>query len=150
MTSLGNKNVVTREHLDKLKNGCIVCNMGHTTTEIDVSSLKTPELTWEKVRSQVDHVIWPDGKRIIVLAEGRLLNLSCSSVPSFVISITSTTQVSSILFLHSTRNMKVTLQLTSDLKEYEYSKFIEFLACLMLQSKFSNYFNAEGCVSLYF
>ena len=85
--------MVTREHLDKLKNGCIVCNMGHTTTEIDVCSLRTPELTWEKVRSQVDHVIWPDGKRIIVLAEGRLLNLSCSSLPSFVISITATTQV---------------------------------------------------------
>ena len=65
----GNKNVVVREHLDRLKNACIVCNMGHSNTEIDVASLRTEELTWEKVRSQVDHIIWPDGKRIILLAE---------------------------------------------------------------------------------
>ena len=60
-------------------------------------SLRTQELTWERVRSQVDHIIWPDGKRMILLAEGRLLNLSCSSIPSFVVSITSATQV------HATR-----------------------------------------------
>ncbi|KAG7240695.1 hypothetical protein INR49_026584 [Caranx melampygus] len=64
-----NKNVVVREYLDRMKNGCIVCNMGHSNTEIDVASLRTPELTWERVRSQVDHVIWPDGKRIVLLAE---------------------------------------------------------------------------------
>ncbi|XP_059510498.1 putative adenosylhomocysteinase 3 isoform X7 [Stegostoma tigrinum] len=93
ITCTGNKNVVTREHLDRMKNGCIVCNMGHSNTEIDVASLRTPELTWERVRSQVDHVIWPDGKRIVLLAEGRLLNLSCSTVPTFVLSITATTQV---------------------------------------------------------
>uniref|UniRef100_A0A8C6XB96 Adenosylhomocysteinase like 2 n=1 Tax=Naja naja TaxID=35670 RepID=A0A8C6XB96_NAJNA len=80
ITCTGNKNVVTREHLDRMKNGCI-------------ASLRTPELTWERVRSQVDHVIWPDGKRIVLLAEGRLLNLSCSTVPTFVLSITATTQV---------------------------------------------------------
>lgn len=57
------------------------------------NSLRTPDLTWEKVRSQVDHVIWPDGKRIVLLAEGRLVNLSCSSLPSFVVSITAATQV---------------------------------------------------------
>ncbi|XP_042864982.1 adenosylhomocysteinase-like 1 isoform X5 [Penaeus japonicus] len=113
VTATGNKNVVTRDHMDKMKNGAIVCNMGHSNTEIDVESLNTPELvhenrlerksesnslrtpdlTWEKVRSQVDHILWPDGKRIILLAEGRLVNLSCSSVPSFVVSITSCTQV---------------------------------------------------------
>ncbi|XP_062348392.1 adenosylhomocysteinase 3 isoform X1 [Cinclus cinclus] len=93
ITCTGNKNVVTREHLDRMKNSCIVCNMGHSNTEIDVASLRTPELTWERVRSQVDHVIWPDGKRIVLLAEGRLLNLSCSTVPTFVLSITATTQV---------------------------------------------------------
>ncbi|KAA0714036.1 S-adenosylhomocysteine hydrolase-like protein 1 [Triplophysa tibetana] len=93
ITCTGNKNVVTREQLDRMKNGCIVCNMGHSNTEIDVASLRTPELTWERVRSQVDHVIWPDGKRVILLAEGRLLNLSCSTVPSFVLSITATTQL---------------------------------------------------------
>ncbi len=58
------------------------------------NSLRTQDLTWERVRSQVDHIIWPDGKRIILLAEGRLLNLSCSSIPSFVVSITAATQVS--------------------------------------------------------
>lgn len=56
-------------------------------------------MTWEKVRSQVDHVIWPDGKRIILLAEGRLVNLSCSSVPSFVVSITSATQALALIEL---------------------------------------------------
>lgn len=86
---------MTREHLDRMKNSCIVCNMGHSNTEIDVvrfppvelcfclhftratrtdcssfqTSLRTPELTWERVRSQVDHVIWPDGKRVVLLAE---------------------------------------------------------------------------------
>uniref|UniRef100_A0A8C9W5Q9 Adenosylhomocysteinase like 2 n=1 Tax=Scleropages formosus TaxID=113540 RepID=A0A8C9W5Q9_SCLFO len=71
ITCTGNKNVVVREYLDRMKNGCIVCNMGHSNTEIDVASLRTPELTWERVRSQVDHVIWPDGKRIVLLAEVR-------------------------------------------------------------------------------
>ncbi|XP_071533628.1 adenosylhomocysteinase-like 1 isoform X3 [Panulirus ornatus] len=117
VTATGNKNVVTRDHMDKMKNGAIVCNMGHSNTEIDVESLNTPELvhekkrrnnknslrtpdlTWEKVRSQVDHVLWPDGKRIILLAEGRLVNLSCSSVPSFVVSITSCTQALALIEL---------------------------------------------------
>ncbi|XP_047499946.1 adenosylhomocysteinase-like 1 isoform X7 [Penaeus chinensis] len=119
VTATGNKNVVTRDHMDKMKNGAIVCNMGHSNTEIDVESLNTPELvhenrlerkselnslrtpdlTWEKVRSQVDHILWPDGKRIILLAEGRLVNLSCSSVPSFVVSITSCTQALALIEL---------------------------------------------------
>ncbi|GLH11646.1 Adenosylhomocysteinase [Gryllus bimaculatus] len=99
ITATGNKNVVTREHMDKMKNGCIVCNMGHSNTEIDVNSLRTPDLTWEKVRSQVDHVIWPDGKRIVLLAEGRLVNLSCSSLPSFVVSITASTQALALIEL---------------------------------------------------
>merc|ERR1712168_376939 len=63
ITATGNKNVVTREFMAKMKNGCIVCNMGHSNTEIDVLSLKTQDLTWEKVRSQVDHIIWPGGKK---------------------------------------------------------------------------------------
>ncbi|CAB3381576.1 adenosylhomocysteinase-like 1 isoform X3 [Cloeon dipterum] len=99
ITATGNKNVVTRDHMDKMKNGCIVCNMGHSNTEIDVNSLRTPDLTWEKVRSQVDHVIWPDGKRIILLAEGRLVNMSCSSLPSFVVSITAATQALALIEL---------------------------------------------------
>ncbi|KAI4902298.1 hypothetical protein NFI96_034716 [Prochilodus magdalenae] len=119
ITCTGNKNVVTREQLDRMKNGCIVCNMGHSNTEIDVvsngeavmnrsgqsASLRTPELTWERVRSQVDHIIWPDGKRVILLAEvlhqGRLLNLSCSTVPSFVLSITATTQALALIELYN-------------------------------------------------
>lgn len=56
-------------------------------------------MTWEKVRSQVDHIIWPDGKRIILLAEGRLVNLSCSSIPSFVVSVTSATQALALIEL---------------------------------------------------
>ena len=82
ITCTGNKNVVSRDHLDRMKSGCIVCNMGHSNTEIDVMSLKTQDLTWEKVRTQVDHIIWPNGKRMVLLAEGRRVNLSCSSVPS--------------------------------------------------------------------
>jgi hypothetical protein len=54
ITATGNKNVVTRDNMDKMKNGCIVCNMGHSNTEVDVLSLKTQDLTWEKVRSQVN------------------------------------------------------------------------------------------------
>jgi adenosylhomocysteinase len=101
ITATGNKDVVTREHMDKMKNGAIVCNMGHSNTEIDVQSLRTPDLTWEKVRSQVDYIIWPDGKRIILLAEGRLVNLSCSSIPSFVVSITATTQALALIELYN-------------------------------------------------
>ncbi len=63
------------------------------------NSLRTPDLTWEKVRSQVDHVIWPDGKKMILLAEGRLVNLSCSSVSSFVVSITAATQALALIEL---------------------------------------------------
>ncbi|KAK6320094.1 hypothetical protein J4Q44_G00092010 [Coregonus suidteri] len=101
ITCTGNKNVVGREYLDRMKNGCIVCNMGHSNTEIDVVSLRSPELTWERVRSQVDHVIWPDGKRIILLAEGRLLNLSCSTIPTFILSITATTQALALIELYN-------------------------------------------------
>merc|ERR1712113_993951 len=101
ITATGNKNVVTRDNMDKMKNGCIVCNMGHSNTEIDVLSLKTADLTWEKVRSQVDHIIWPSGKRMVLLAEGRRVNLSCSSVPSFVVSITAATQALALIELYN-------------------------------------------------
>ncbi|XP_023320247.1 S-adenosylhomocysteine hydrolase-like protein 1 isoform X1 [Eurytemora carolleeae] len=99
ITATGNKNVVSRDHMDKMKNGCIVCNMGHSNTEIDVLSLKTQDLIWEKVRSQVDHIIWPGGKRMVLLAEGRRVNLSCSSVPSLVVSITAVTQALALIEL---------------------------------------------------
>ncbi|XP_010755352.3 S-adenosylhomocysteine hydrolase-like protein 1 isoform X2 [Larimichthys crocea] len=100
ITCTGNKNVVGREHLDRMKNGCIICNMGHSSTEIELTSLRTSELRWEHVRPQVDHVFWPDGKRIVLLAEGRLLNLSCSTVPSLVLSITATTQALALIELY--------------------------------------------------
>ncbi|XP_029377972.1 S-adenosylhomocysteine hydrolase-like protein 1 isoform X3 [Echeneis naucrates] len=99
ITCTGNKSVVRREHLDRMKNGCIVCNMGHSNTEIDLESIRTAELRWEHVRTQVHHVIWPDGKRVVLLAEGRLLNLSCSTVPSFVLSITAATQALALIEL---------------------------------------------------
>lgn len=101
ITCTGNKNVVMREHLDKMKSGCIVCNMGHSTSEIDMAGLRTSDLKWVHVRPQVDHVIWPDGKRIVLLAEGRLLNLSCSTVPSFVLSITAATQAMALIELYN-------------------------------------------------
>nr|XP_032822320.1 S-adenosylhomocysteine hydrolase-like protein 1 [Petromyzon marinus] len=101
ITCTGNKHVVRREHMERLKGGAIVCNMGHSNTEIDVASLHTTELTWERVRPQVDHIIWPDGKRITLLAEGRLLNLSCASVPTCVLSVTATTQALALIELYN-------------------------------------------------
>ncbi|XP_053203334.1 adenosylhomocysteinase-like 1 isoform X2 [Panonychus citri] len=101
ITATGSKNVVTRDHIDSVKSGCIICNMGHSNTEIDVQSLRTPDLTWERVRSSVDHITWPDGKMIILVAEGRLINLSCSSIPSFVVSITAATQALALIELYN-------------------------------------------------
>ncbi|XP_072241714.1 S-adenosylhomocysteine hydrolase-like protein 1 isoform X1 [Leuresthes tenuis] len=101
ITCTGNKNVVGREHFDRMKSGCIVCNMGHSNTEMDLASLRTAELEWQHVRPHVDQVIWPDGKRVVLLAEGRLLNLSCSTVPSFVLSITATTQALALIELYN-------------------------------------------------
>uniref|UniRef100_A0A1A9UNW7 Adenosylhomocysteinase n=1 Tax=Glossina austeni TaxID=7395 RepID=A0A1A9UNW7_GLOAU len=101
VTATGNKHVVTREHMDRLKHGCIVCNMGHSNSEIDINSLHTPELTWERVRSQVDHIFWPDGKMMVLLAEGRLVNLSCSTIPSFVVSVTASAQALALIELYN-------------------------------------------------
>jgi adenosylhomocysteinase len=76
----------------KMKNEAIVCNIGHFDSEIDIASLK--QYTWENIKPQVDHVIFPDGKRLIVLAEGRLVNLGCATGhPSFVMSASFTNQV---------------------------------------------------------
>ena len=76
----------------KMKNGAIVCNIGHFDNEIDVESLRKYE--WENVKPQVDQIIFPDGKRIILLAEGRLINLGCATGhPSFVMSCSFTNQV---------------------------------------------------------
>ncbi len=85
ITATGNKDVITRAHMDQMKNNAIVGNIGHFDNEIDVDSLS--DLEWDELKPQVDHVIWPDGKRIILLSKGRLLNLgNATGHPSFVMS----------------------------------------------------------------
>jgi adenosylhomocysteinase len=92
VTATGNIAVITHEHLKAMKDQAIVCNIGHFDSEIDIASLR--QYTWENIKPQVDHVIFPDGKRIIVLAEGRLVNLGCATGhPSFVMSNSFTNQV---------------------------------------------------------
>jgi len=92
VTATGNVNVVTHDHMKALKNEAIVCNIGHFDNEIDVAGLR--QYTWENVKPQVDQVIFPDGKRITLLAEGRLVNLGCGTGhPSFVMSASFTNQV---------------------------------------------------------
>jgi len=85
VTTTGNYHVITHDHMVKMKNQAIVCNIGHFDNEIDVASLK--QYQWENIKPQVDHVIFPDGKRILLLAEGRLVNLGCGTGhPSYVMS----------------------------------------------------------------
>jgi len=85
VTATGNYHVITHEHMKKMKNQAIVCNIGHFDNEIDVASLE--QYQWDEIKPQVDHVIFPDGKRIILLAKGRLVNLGCGTGhPSYVMS----------------------------------------------------------------
>ena len=92
VTATGNYNILTHDHMAAMKNQAIVCNIGHFDNEIDVAGLKQYE--WDNIKPQVDHVIFPDGKRIILLAEGRLVNLGCATGhPSFVMSNSFTNQV---------------------------------------------------------
>jgi len=85
VTTTGNKDVITHDHMAKMKDQAIVCNIGHFDNEIDVASLEKYE--WDEIKPQVDHVIFPDGKRIILLAKGRLVNLGCGTGhPSYVMS----------------------------------------------------------------
>ena len=92
VTTTGNINVINHDHMLKMKDEAIVCNIGHFDSEIDIASLR--KYTWENIKPQVDHVIFPDGKKIIVLAEGRLVNLGCATGhPSFVMSASFTNQV---------------------------------------------------------
>ena len=92
VTATGNWHVITIDHMEAMKNQAIVCNIGHFDGEIDIASLR--KLEWENIKPQVDHVIFPDGKRLIVLAEGRLVNLGCATGhPSFVMSNSFTNQV---------------------------------------------------------
>jgi adenosylhomocysteinase len=92
VTTTGNFNVINHDHMKAMKDQAIVCNIGHFDNEIDIASLKQYE--WENIKPQVDHIIFPDGKRIIMLAEGRLVNLGCGTGhPSFVMSNSFTNQV---------------------------------------------------------
>jgi len=92
VTATGNYKVITHEHMKRMKNNAIVCNIGHFDNEIDVASLK--QYKWDNIKPQVDHIIFPDGKRIILLAEGRLVNLGCGTGhPSYVMSSSFANQV---------------------------------------------------------
>ncbi|HEY7742201.1 MAG TPA: adenosylhomocysteinase [Burkholderiales bacterium] len=92
VTATGNLRVITIEHMKRMKHNAIVCNIGHFDSEIDIAGLK--QYPWENIKPQVDHVVFPDGRRLIVLAEGRLVNLGCATGhPSFVMSNSFTNQV---------------------------------------------------------
>ena len=92
VTATGNYHVIQQDHMKAMKDQSILCNIGHFDNEIDIASLK--QYRWENIKPQVDHVIFPDGKRIIVLAEGRLVNLGCATGhPSFVMSNSFSNQV---------------------------------------------------------
>ncbi|WNG57581.1 adenosylhomocysteinase [Archangium gephyra] len=92
VTATGNFQVITHEHMKRMKNNAIVCNIGHFDNEIDVAGLKQNK--WENIKPQVDHIIFPDNKRIILLAEGRLVNLGCGTGhPSYVMSSSFANQV---------------------------------------------------------
>ncbi|WP_295438812.1 adenosylhomocysteinase [uncultured Thiodictyon sp.] len=92
VTATGNLRIITHDHMAAMKDQAIVCNIGHFDNEIDVAGISKYE--WEEIKPQVDHVIFPDGKRIILLAQGRLVNLGCATGhPSFVMSASFTNQV---------------------------------------------------------
>jgi adenosylhomocysteinase len=92
VTATGNVHVITHAHMKKMKNNAIVCNIGHFDNEIEVAALK--QYKWENIKPQVDHIVFPDGKRIILLAEGRLVNLGCATGhPSYVMSSSFANQV---------------------------------------------------------
>ena len=92
VTATGNYHVITHDHIRRMKDQAIVCNIGHFDSEIDIASLK--QYKWENIKPQVDHILFPDGKRIILLAEGRLVNLGCGTGhPSYVMSSSFANQV---------------------------------------------------------
>ena len=92
VTATGNFNVINHDHMKAMKSGAIVCNIGHFDNEIDVASLE--DYQWENIKPQVDEITFPDGKKIVLLAEGRLINLGCATGhPSFVMSCSFTNQV---------------------------------------------------------
>jgi adenosylhomocysteinase len=103
VTSTGNRDVITHDHMARMKNNAIVCNIGHFDNEIQVASLR--QYRWENIKPQVDHIIFPDGKRIILLAEGRLVNLGCATGhPSYVMSSSFANQTLAQIELGSKRD----------------------------------------------
>ncbi len=118
VTATGNVNVITHEHMRRMKNQAIVCNIGHFDSEIEIASLR--QYRWENIKPQVDHVIFPDGRRLIILAQGRLVNLGCGTGhPSFVMSNSFTNQVLAQieLFRHGARYDKQVYVLPKHLDE---------------------------------
>ncbi|MBY0271493.1 MAG: adenosylhomocysteinase [Burkholderiales bacterium] len=100
VTATGNLGVINHEHMKRMKHNAIVCNIGHFDSEIEIAALK--QYKWENIKPQVDHVIFPDGKRLIILAEGRLVNLGCGTGhPSFVMSSSFTNQTLAQLELYT-------------------------------------------------
>ncbi|MBS1725910.1 MAG: adenosylhomocysteinase [Armatimonadetes bacterium] len=100
VSATGNRDVITHDHMKAMKNNAIVCNIGHFDNEIDVASLK--QYKWENIKPQVDHIEFPDGKRIILLAQGRLINLGCATGhPSYVMSSSFANQVLAQIELYS-------------------------------------------------
>jgi adenosylhomocysteinase len=103
VTATGNYHVITHEHMLRMKDQAIVCNIGHFDNEIDVAAIE--EYRWEEIKPQVDHVIFPDGKRIILLAKGRLVNLGCATGhPSYVMSSSFANQTLAQIELWSQRD----------------------------------------------
>ena len=103
VTATGNIDVITLEHMRKMKDQAIVCNIGHFDSEIQINQLNN--MQWEEIKPQVDQVTFPDGKKIIVLAKGRLVNLGCATGhPSFVMSASFTNQVLAQIELHKNHN----------------------------------------------
>ena len=92
VTATDNYHVINHDHMKAMRNNAIVCNIGHFDSEIDIAS--TRQYTWDNIKPQVDHIVFPDGKKIILLAEGRLVNLGCATGhPSFVMSNSFTNQM---------------------------------------------------------
>ena len=104
VTATGNYHVITHEHMLRMKDQAIVCNIGHFDNEIDVAAIE--KYRWEEIKPQVDHVIFPDGKRIILLAKGRLVNLGCATGhPSYVMSSSFANQTLAQIELWSQRDV---------------------------------------------
>ncbi|MDH3286939.1 MAG: adenosylhomocysteinase [Betaproteobacteria bacterium] len=118
VTATGNLRVIAHDHMKRMKHNAIVANIGHFDSEIDIAGLK--QYQWDNIKPQVDHVIFPDGKRLIVLAEGRLVNLGCGTGhPSFVMSNSFTNQVLAQieLFAHASKYGKKVYVLPKQLDE---------------------------------